>query len=340
MEVSPSQVKSNTIVFALRLPLQLIRYHNIFSNFLISFPEMTPKQAKLKIQEDLKHQVNYSKAYRSLRILKMGKERENEKTFNKICPFFEWNLTNNPGTGAEIGLQNVDEGERFLYLFFCPSICANAFKFSLPLIFLDACHSKSAYKGVLLLASTITQNNEIVPLALGIAPVENEFFWSCFLRKLNEALNLNDRKNLVIFSDREKGILNSVNSILPNACHSLCVVHLERNLQSKFKSNFNKILWPLAKAKSMKEFSLLMEKLKKMSEEAHDYLAKISPECFALPFFPVSRFGHVTSNVAESLNAWIKHIRFLPPMAAVYAFSEFVQKIFVGRKFLHALCLC
>ena len=28
--------------------------------FLISFPEMTPKQAKLKIQEDLKHQVNYS----------------------------------------------------------------------------------------------------------------------------------------------------------------------------------------------------------------------------------------------------------------------------------------
>ncbi len=292
-----------------------------------AFPELTPNQAKCHLQMELKHQISYSMAYRSIRNIKKGKDHENDKSFEKILPFMDWHVENNPNTVARV---LVEQG-RFLFSFFCPSICVNAFKYSLPLIFLDACHSKSSYKGVLFLASTISQNNEIVPLALGIAPVENECFWSHFIFDLEKALELSSKTNLVVFSDRDKGILNSVNSILPLAHHSFCVVHLERNIKSKFRTDFGKILWPMAKAHSTSEFSFLMEKLQKMSPDAYDYISKISPQCFSLPFFPAPRFGHVTSNVAESLNAWMRKIRYLPPLAALSAFCEFVQNLFVKK---------
>ncbi|XP_020270894.1 uncharacterized protein LOC109846082 [Asparagus officinalis] len=52
--------------------------------------------------------------------------------------------------------------------------------------------------------------------------------------------------------------------------------------------------------------------LRNKSEIAYNELLRMSPENWANSYFPGKRYGWVTSNLAESFNAWIKEARYLP----------------------------
>ena len=43
--------------------------------------------------------------------------------------------------------------------------------------------------------------------------------------------------NLVILSDREKGLCTAITEILPFAYHSYCVYHIEKNIKVAFSAD-------------------------------------------------------------------------------------------------------
>ena len=67
-----------------------------------------------------------------------------------------------------------------------------------------------------------------------------------------------------------------------------------------------------------------------------EYVLAKHPEKWARAFFNGRRFGHLTSNVAESGNAFISDLRTL---SKTYLFAGFIRKVnalFIRRRSLHA----
>ncbi|GJX94715.1 transposase, MuDR, MULE transposase domain protein, partial [Tanacetum coccineum] len=73
-----------------------------------------------------------------------------------------------------------------------------------PLIKIDGAHLKGTYLGTNLLAVGMNANNQIIPLATGVAQGETVENWSWFLTKLKECIG--DVPNLAIISDRHYSI--------------------------------------------------------------------------------------------------------------------------------------
>ena len=61
-----------------------------------------------------------------------------------------------------------------------------------------------------------------------------------------------------------------------------------------------------------------------MHARAGEYVSQIKKEKWARAFFPSRRFGHVTSNISESMNWWLEKARHLEPEGL---FSVYIRKL-------------
>ena len=107
----------------------------------------------------------------------------------------------------------------------CPGPCARAWSHCPKIIALDRTPGKSAYKGVVLVATAMDGAGQIFPIALGFAPSETNVSWRFFVQRLADALNIRETP-LTIISDRCKGIDNGVSKFLQRAAHSYCTFHI------------------------------------------------------------------------------------------------------------------
>ncbi|XP_020249813.1 uncharacterized protein LOC109827249 [Asparagus officinalis] len=164
------------------------------------------------------------------------------------------------------------------------------------------------------------------PVALCICGTENESNWEWFLECIRDVLYNSDdpytpNDELVIISDRDKGLQNSVKNCFPCSYHSYCIRHLMAN----YKNNLSKkrLLAPLrddcvqimkraAYAYTMHAYHNECNELQNKSSIAFIEMLNMSPQNWANCYFPGKRYGWLTSNLAESFNAWIKEARFLP----------------------------
>ena len=80
-----------------------------------------------------------------------------------------------------------------------------------------------------MIATAITGDDSSIIIAFGIAPVENFEYWKFFIAGLNSSFNLNNVNNLVILSDREKGLSLAISELIPNAFHSYCVSYRKKH---------------------------------------------------------------------------------------------------------------
>jgi transposase-like protein len=83
---------------------------------------------------------------------------------------------------------------------------------------------------------------QLFPLAFGVVDAENDANWLWFLEKLRKVLEqhiqpdiLGTQYTLTILSDRQKGLIEGVETIFPLAAHGFCLKHLEANMCKKFK---------------------------------------------------------------------------------------------------------
>ena len=129
---------------------------------------------------------------------------------------------------------------------------------------------------------------------------------------------------MTVISDRCKGIDNGVSEFLPRAAHSYCAFHIRQNM-ARFGSAAASFVWKLANGSSEHEYNEIMAALGQVSQEAQEYVINNIPrEQWVRAFFPMQRYGNVTSNIAESTNSSLLKIRKYPPMKL---FVKVIQKI-------------
>lgn len=75
-----------------------------------------------------------------------------------------------------------------------------------------------------------------VILAYAFGPTDCYEYCKLFSVSL-QGLALNQKPDLVVISDREKGLTQAVRETLPDCAHSYCIYHIEKNIKSRFKAD-------------------------------------------------------------------------------------------------------
>jgi hypothetical protein len=87
-----------------------------------------------------------------------------------------------------------------------------------------------------------------------LVPTENLKWWVWFCTFLKEYFNTLNSNNLIVYSDREKGISDGVSQLFPNATQHHCCQHLAANVQATYGLTAQNQFWKIARAKTQKLF--------------------------------------------------------------------------------------
>ena len=98
------------------------------------------------------------------------------------------------------------------------------FKKLRPVVAMDGTHLKGKYKGTMFITLCFDGNQQIYPLAFGIADMENETSYTWFFQRFKEAYGEID--DLVFITDRHKELERVNATVYPNAHHGNCTFHL------------------------------------------------------------------------------------------------------------------
>jgi transposase-like protein len=95
----------------------------------------------------------------------------------------------------------------------------------------------------LLIVVGIDPNDCIFPIAMGLVEVESTSSWEWFLTTLRDDLNISNTIHFTIMRDKQKGLINAVGKIFPDAEHRFCVRHLYQNFHKKHKGETLKMTY-------------------------------------------------------------------------------------------------
>jgi MULE transposase domain len=231
--------------------------------------------------------------------------------------------------------QNEDSKELH-YVFVCFGACRAAFEHCTPVLAVDGCHLSHPNARVLLSCCSLDGNGKMVPLAFAFVLSECHETWSSFLNDLDRALGLKERRDIVLISDRQKGLQSAQHAVLPAAHPSYCTVHIARNAArllpgTKWKE-INALLHRYATIRDRETFDAFMRiEMKALYPALHAYLSGIAPSTWSDAYFPVPRFGHVTSNLAECFNAWILSVRDQSLYRLLISLTTLLSKLYRSR---------
>jgi hypothetical protein len=306
-------------------------------------PELKPCQIVRDLQTEIGLEINYHKAYKAkdqARAKINGSEEAGYRALPQYCTDLE---VTNPG--SVISFCTIPNDNRFHRIFI--SLAASIFGFShcRPLLGLDGCHIKTKYQGVILTATAVDAMGCLFPYAYAVVDIENNDNWLWFLQNLRRSIQLSNPallttpKALTILSDRQKGLIEGIRTILPLSAHGYCVRHLEQNFLKAFGNNreLRTLLWTAAKATTEETFKGAFESMKTIDSQTVEWLEKNAPaEFWAELFFKGHRYGHYTSNIAESLNAWLLKARELPILPLLETIRQQLMDWFTKRRELES----
>ncbi|XP_070023062.1 uncharacterized protein [Nicotiana sylvestris] len=160
----------------------------------------------------------------------------------------------------------------------------------------------------LLTAAGLDANNNIFPVAHAVVEKESKETWSWFLNYLANDLEIDDQVDWTFMSDKQKGLIEAFNEVLPSVSHIFCVRHLQNNIK---RAGFSGIslkhaLWAAAGATTMRFFDARMEDIAKLDAEAATWLKEKAPtEWSKSHFSPNAKCDILLNNMCESFNTMI-----------------------------------
>ncbi|RVX10318.1 hypothetical protein CK203_016115 [Vitis vinifera] len=171
-------------------------------------------------------------------------------------------------------------------------------------------------RGSLFSATAYDADDGMFPIAFGVVSSENYEDWLWFLQKLKGILQ---DKEVVIISDRHQAILRSVSQLFGVENHAYCYRHVKENFNSyvtkhsmkgkKCKMDALLLLDNVVYARLDDDYVVAMEKLKTYNSDLANWVEENSPQHWAMSKFAKKRWDKMTTNLAESFNAWLKEER-------------------------------
>ncbi|XP_016185686.1 uncharacterized protein LOC107627360 [Arachis ipaensis] len=188
--------------------------------------------------------------------------------------------------------------------------CVKTFKHFKPFVSVDGTHLYGKYGGVLLIAVVQDGNSNILPIAFAIVESESMESWSFFLTNLRR--HITSQEGLLIIFDRFqaiKAILRADDSGWHplRAFHAYCVRHLAINFMSHFQSAEGKrYLINATYSPSKVGYEWYIDALRGLSREMADWAGTFNKEIWLQHYGSGCRFGHMTTNFSECINAMLE----------------------------------
>lgn len=192
---------------------------------------------------------------------------------------------------------------------------------------------KSAFGQVLVIASTIDAEEEILPIAWGYIPTESEYWWKQFCKFLKEChKSLTNDDDISFISDRAKGLIPAVDAVFPHAWHYYCIQHLAENVKDHFGKKISDLFRQLPYCETRVAFDAGLQKIRELNEAAAKYILEIDPRRYARYCQPNARYGQYCSNISESLNSVWMEARELPVLQSINFIWLDIMKKFAERR--------
>ncbi|XP_019251247.1 PREDICTED: uncharacterized protein LOC109230179 [Nicotiana attenuata] len=212
----------------------------------------------------------------------------------------------------------------FLYAFVALCTSISGWQHCRPVVVVDGTFLKSAYRGIMLTASTMDGAGTILPLAYAVVDSENDASWKWFFEQFKEAYG--ERPSMCVVSDRNESILKATSIVYRGMPHYSCMWYIWTNIRSKFKKGhlqLHELYFATARSYTLDEFNERMLKIEEVYPRVKFYLYDIGYHRWSRVHATVNRTFTMTSNIAESLNAVTREARELP----IYDLLEYMRTL-------------
>jgi hypothetical protein len=241
------------------------------------------------------HELPYRQAHRIRKAARERIEGNAAETFKRLPSYFDQLHAVSLSTTAVLEIT----GNRFLRCFIAPAAVKQAAETLRPFVALDGAHCTSPYGDILLLAVGLNANNKTLPLAWGIVPVEDGNHWKWFMQQFHAAFPALTGLHAVLISDRDKGLVASIQEMVPQCHAARCCQHLADNIAKRYGAACRPLFWACAYAKSLDAYETAALALRQHHVAAADWLHAIDKQSWAAHAFPAPRFGNLTFNCYE-----------------------------------------
>lgn len=191
--------------------------------------------------------------------------------------------------------------------------------------------------GIILSAVGIDGNNGVYPFAYAVVEKEKKKTWLWFLGLLLEDLGIQNFHQWTIMSDKQKGLIDAVEHLMPGCEHRFCVQHLYQNFKQLHRGlALKNILWKAARASRVVDFDETMRQLQNRDNAAFDWLVQRHPSHWSRSHFCThSKCDKLENNKSESFNAMILKARSKPIVNLLESIRLLLMKRFTqeGIKF-------
>jgi hypothetical protein len=264
--------------------------------------KMTLKNFARIIEQDFNMTATRSKLERARRIALKQINGDELAQYNLLWDFAAEIRRSNPGSTMFVNAVNGVFQNCYMALDACKRGFLEGCR---PIIGIDGCHIKNRFGGVMLAAVGVDPNDCIFPIALAIVEVEDTKTWKWFLRTLKDDLGIENTRPWTFMSDRQKGLINAVNALWPDAQHRFCVRHLHQNFAKKgWRGDiFKNKLWQIARATRQEDWQRYMDEMKALDQGAFDYLDAIDPRQWCKAYFEeLPKCDLLLNNICEVFN--------------------------------------
>ncbi|KAI6684437.1 hypothetical protein NL676_030350 [Syzygium grande] len=277
-------------------------------------PQYKPKEILQDIRDQHGVAVSYMQAWR-------GKERGMaalhgtfEEGYRLLPAYCEQIRKTNPGSIASVFATGQENCFHRLFISYRASIYGfiNACR---PLLEIDRAHLKGKYLGTLLCASAVDADDSLFPLAIAVVDTETEENWMWFMSELRKLLGVNtdNMPRLTILSERQRGIVEAVETHFPSAFHGFCLRYVSENFRDTFKnSKLVNIFWNAVYALTAAEFESKITEMIEISQDVIPWFQHFPPQLWAVAYFEGVRYGHFTLGITELLYNWALECHELP----------------------------
>jgi hypothetical protein len=184
----------------------------LFTKKLLDTPGYSAAEMKKDLTRDYSVESYYHVCRKAREMILKDINGESKENFARLKQYLDLFQGKNPGSYTCVH----EENGVFIWAF-----CASAN--STKAVQADT-HMRSKFKGILLCAVGIDALGSIVPLCYAWAAVENDSNWLWFMELFRNSYQnaLPVEEELTFLSDRQKGLVEAVNTVLPNSHHGFC----------------------------------------------------------------------------------------------------------------------
>ncbi|XP_058749008.1 uncharacterized protein LOC131621962 [Vicia villosa] len=223
----------------------------------------------------------------------------------------------------------------FRRLFWAFQPCIRGFAFCKPIIQIDGTWLYGKYKGTLLMAVAQDGNSNVFPIAFALVDGETGGGWSFFLKNLRT--HVAPQAGLCLISDRHASIVSAYNNPDngwhdPLSTHVFCIRHIVQNFTREIKDRaLRKLVMNAGYALTQPSFKHYRREIRLSNPDAGTWIDNIPVEKWTRSYDNGHRWGHMTTNLVESMNGVFKGIRHLPVTALVKSTYFRMASLFAQR---------